>query len=153
MTHRASDELVIEPKWGRNDGRATLTASVGGELIHTDKFDLALSTSRLRFAENVAKGRPGIDLQEIDRQLQHLLQQRHAALAAASKRNTSRKARALGDGTKGKRLPKVVLPGGPIPIYKPAKKLGQLLSNKDRYYSRGGSLVALEHDEEEFASL
>lgn len=126
MTHRSSDKLVINTKWGRNDDRVTLTASVGGEVIHTNKIDLALSTSRLKFAEQVAKNRPGIDQKELDLQLQRLLQQRHVALAAASKRNTSRKAGTLGDGTKGKRLPKVILPGGARPHTRTCQETGDV---------------------------
>jgi len=50
-------------------------------------------------------------------------------------------------------LPEVLLPGGIVPITEAGRKLGLLLAATNRYYVRGGVVVALDQDEEKLPIL
>lgn len=62
-------------------------------------------------------------------------------------------AQAGGSGHAISSLPKVLLPGGIVPISEAAGKLGPLLAATRRYYVRGGAVVALDSDDEKVPIL
>jgi len=49
--------------------------------------------------------------------------------------------------------PKVLLPGGSVPILEAAAKLGTLLAKTDLYYVRGGAVVTMDKDDQGFPIL
>lgn len=64
-----STELRIDyVPFGKN-GSATLTARLGDDILSHSKVDLGKPKARTEFAESIAKGRPGIDANAIEKEL------------------------------------------------------------------------------------
>ena len=68
-TPSPANAVVIEYKPPEKGKMTTVTAKIGGDVLHVETLDVTRSTARDRFAAAVCEGRPGIERQAIDAEL------------------------------------------------------------------------------------
>lgn len=69
MEGKPSDGLTIEYSPTGRNGKATLTAKLGGDVIAVESLDLTKPQARAGFVGAVCDGRPGIDAQALGDEL------------------------------------------------------------------------------------
>jgi hypothetical protein len=70
------DKLVIDAKWMGDNGKAVLTVYCADEVLHHDEIHLHKMSDRERFVQNLIEGRPGINGEKINLELERLAAQR-----------------------------------------------------------------------------
>jgi len=64
-----AEVLTIEYQLSRKGKTTTITAKIGGNVLHVESLDITRSAGRDRFAVAVCAGRPGIDRKAVDAEL------------------------------------------------------------------------------------
>lgn len=118
--------------------------------LHSDRIHLDKEADRQRFTKAVIKKEPEAVADELLNQIltlkpapsEPIAPKKPPVLRLAEKDELDERAFIADE------LPAVFLPGGRVPIQESAGKLGQLLARTNKYFLRGGAVVAFSTDEE-----
>ncbi len=141
----------------RRGGKVTVKAfrwaeGVEAAPVHADRLRLEDAAERRRFARAVVKTEEGVEADDLERRLLALQVPVEPPGKPAARPPSPSPQRApspdgvASGGHKRPPLPEVFLPGGETTILSVGDRLGRLLAETGRFFSRGGATVALDRD-------